>query len=308
MLKFYQSFVLLIIFSLNAYSTNLPEKLLNIPIPLISGQTTSLAMYEGKKPVYIKFWATWCQPCLKEMPHFQHVQNEYGDLIEVIGINIGINDDLQSVKKTIKAFGLTMPIAIDNSGDLAQAFRFIGTPYHLLFDRNMNLIHRGHEASESLDNKIALISQANVVDLLDADLLLENEPDLKIDLDDGKLHVLFFTATWCDWYFKESRSEFSKNCIVAQNTVNGFSKKYPEVAWHGIASRLWTGENDLQDYKKKYSIAHPFSLDKSNQLFHEYSVKSLPTLLLIKDDKIILEVTGFSDNTKLEKLLSNYKI
>src|SRR5690554_6901591 len=86
------------------------DELLNAPIHLISGETVSLAEYQGEKPVYLKFWATWCQPCRQQMPHFQHVQEKYGDEIEVIGINLGLNDDLGSVKDTIAEFGLTMPI------------------------------------------------------------------------------------------------------------------------------------------------------------------------------------------------------
>jgi thiol-disulfide isomerase/thioredoxin len=294
-------------FSFQVNSTNLPEKLLNIPINLISGETTSLSEYEGKKAVYIKFWATWCQPCVKEMPHFEHIKNEYGDYVEVIGINIGINDDIKAIEATIKEFGLTMPMAIDKSGDLAQAFRFIGTPYHLLFDRNLNLIHRGHKANESLDNKIALISQSKSVDLINIDSLSENEPNLKIDLNDDKIHALFFTATWCDWYLKESRPQSSKNCISGQNNVNTLSATYPDIIWNVIVSRLWTGNKDLSDYKKKYSINHSIDIDMSNSLFHQYSVNDLPTLLLIKNNKVILKVTNFSDSKELTKLIGEQK-
>jgi len=303
MLKFYKIFIILFIFSFQVNSTNLPEKLLNIPINLMSGETTSLSEYEGKKAVYIKFWATWCQPCRKEMPHFEHIKNEYGDYVEVIGINIGINDDIKAVETTIKEFGLTMPMAIDKSGDLAQAFRFIGTPYHLLFDRNLNLIHRGHKANESLDNKLALISQSKSVDLLSIDSLSENTPDLKIDLNDDKIHALLFTATWCDWYLKESRPQNSMNCIKAQNNVNILSVTYPDIIWNGIVSRLWTGKKDLNDYKKKYSINHSTEIDMSNSLFHQYSVKNLPTLLLIRNNKILIKITNFSDSEKLKKLI-----
>jgi len=294
-------------FSCQVNSTNLPEKLLNIPINLISGETTSLSKSEGKKAVYIKFWATWCQPCRKEMPHFEHVKNEYGDYIEVIGINIGINDDIKAVEATIKEFGLTMPMAIDKSGDLAQAFRFIGTPYHLLFDRDLNLIHRGHQANESLDNKLALISQSKSVDLLNIDSLSENEPNLQIDLNDDKIHALFFTATWCDWYLKESRPQSAKNCISAQKNVNLLSTIYRDIIWNGVVSRLWTGNEDLNDYKTKYAINHPIEIDMSNSLFHQYSVNDLPTLLLIKNNKVILKVTNFSDSERLKKLIDESK-
>lgn len=301
------SFVLvLMIFSINLYAMNLPDKLLNIPIPLISGKHTSLAEFKGKRPVYLKFWATWCQPCRKEMPHFEHVQNEYGELVEVIGINLGINDDLGSVKDTIKEFGLTMPMAIDLKGDLTQAFRMIGTPYHLLFDRNMNLVHQGYEANESLDNKLSLVSQTKTIDLLGVSLLTEKESDVQLSMDNGETHALFFTATWCDWYLKDSRPQVSKNCSTAQESVNVFYKLYPNITWNGVISRLWAGDKDLLNYKKKYAITYPVEIDKSNRLFHKYLVKDLPTLVLIKKNKVVLKITDFNDRKKTVKLLREF--
>ncbi len=285
----------------NTYSAPIPDELLEMPIPLISEKRTTLSDYKGKKPVYLKFWATWCQPCMKEMPHFQHIQDQYGEAIEVIAINLGINDDLEAVNQVITRFGLTMPMSIDKGGDLAQAFKMIGTPYHLLFDRNMNLIYRGHEASKSLDNKIDLLSKSQVVDFIDREILTEMEADISINTTDGKIHALFFTATWCDWYLQDSRPSTSQNCINAQNTVNALTSEYPAISWHGIISRLWTGEKDLTDYQKKYSIPYPLEIDKSNRLFHEYSIKTLPTLVLVKDGKVSAEITDFSNLEKVKE-------
>ncbi len=91
------------------------QTMLDLPITLLSGQTVKLSQYKGKKPVYLKFWATWCQPCRKEMPHLQHTFEKYGDKIQVIAINLGVNDDLESVKAIQKEFGLSVPITIDEN-------------------------------------------------------------------------------------------------------------------------------------------------------------------------------------------------
>lgn len=295
-----------LLFSSTVFSSNLAEKLLQLPINLMSGEQTTLADHQGKQSVYLKFWATWCQPCMKEMPHFEHVQQQYNGAIQTIGINLGLNDDEQSVKATIEKFGLTMPMAIDKSGDLAKGFHFIGSPYHLLFDKNMNLVHLGHQANESLDNKLALLSQSASVDLLAAEAMQETEENLAIDLDDGKLHALFFTATWCDWYLKESRPSVSHGCINAQKNINAIYQQYPEITWHGLISRLWTGEKDLSAYKKKYAITHAINIDKTNQLFHQFSVKDLPTLILLKDNQVVFKTNELSDNAQLIKQLNTY--
>jgi len=296
----------LLSFSLHSQAKNLPDDLLNTPIQLITGEKTSLAEYKGKKPVYLKFWATWCQPCRKQMPHFEHVQKEYGDEIVVIAINLGLNDDAEAVQKTIEEFGLTMPMAIDESGDLAQKFRLIGTPYHLLFDKNMNLVHRGHEADESLDNKLALVAQIKPSEIIDSGILVESEPDIALDPNDGKIQALFFTATWCDWYLKDSRPEASKRCIAAQNRVNGLHKEFPAFTWLGVVSRLWTGDKDLLDYTKKYKIEHPVKIDKSNRLFHQYTVNDLPAIILVKNGKVVARISDFDDLDRIATLLKAF--
>lgn len=101
-----------LVLSLSAYAGNVPDALLKLPIHFIDGTQTTLADFQGKKPVYLKMWATWCQPCREQMPHFEQVQQEYGNDIEVIALNLGLNDDLDSVKATIKEFGLTMPMGL----------------------------------------------------------------------------------------------------------------------------------------------------------------------------------------------------
>ncbi|HNQ04471.1 MAG TPA: redoxin domain-containing protein [Thiobacillaceae bacterium] len=293
--------------SMQVQAGNLSEDLLHKPIFLISGKKTSLAEFQGKKAVYLKFWATWCQPCRQQMPHFEHVQREYGDEIEVIAINIGINDDMDSIRKTIREFGLTMPLAVDKNGDLAQAFRLIGTPYHLVFDKDMNLIHFGHKADSVLDSSLALVAQRKQAEIIDPTVLIEKEPDIPLNLDDGKLHALFFTATWCDWYWAESRPQDSQGCIKAQQAVNSLYRETQYISWLGVINRLWTKDSDLTEYINKFSVRHPTAIDKSNRLFHQYAINALPTLVLIKHGAVVARLSDFTDLGDIARRLEALK-
>ena len=239
------------------------------------------------------------------MPQFEELQKKYGKSIKIIGINIGVNDDVNAIEDTIKEFGLTMSMGVDKQGDLVQVYKIYGTPYHLLFDRDMNLVYRGYKADESLDNKIDLLSQVKPVEYLDAEIFFEKKNDLKINMHDGRIHALFFTATWCDWYLKEIRPQYSRKCEAAQENVNSIAVKYPNIALHGIVSRLWTGDKDLLDYKNRYSIPFPVEIDKSNRLFHQYSVRDFPTLILTRNGKIIQKIMDFSDEEKLTNLMDD---
>ena len=287
-----------------AKASNLPEELLNMPIPLTSGKVVTLKQYQGIKPVYLKFWATWCKPCREQMPHFEEITQQYDEDLQVIAINLGINDDLTAVRKIQEEFGLSMAMSIDSNGDLAKAFRLLGTPYHLLLDKQMNLVHIGHKADSLLDNKIALISRDKPLDLLADGVIAETAQSIPLNLDDNKPHVLFFTATWCDWYLKSSRPAVSQQCIGAQRSVNQLSQKFENIAWQEIISRLWTGQSELASYVKKYQIKHPIAIDASNSLFHQYQVKDLPTLVIVKNGEILFKTSDFSDPKYIERKLS----
>lgn len=184
----------------------------------------------------------------------------------------------------------------------------MGTPYHLLFDENMNLIHEGHEAAETLDHKLEMVASGSGESVvIDSSVLVESESDIRIDAGDGKVHALLFTATWGDWYLKDSRPLVSQNCIAAQKGVNGLSKQFPDLVWMGVVQRLWTGEKDLLEYTEKYGIEHPVKIDKSNRLFHRYNVNDIPTLIFIKDDQVLTRITDFEDGAEIAALIRDKK-
>ena len=53
---------------------------------VVSGETLSLSELSGKV-VVLNFWATWCQPCKQEIPHFNELYEKYGGEVEVVILN-----------------------------------------------------------------------------------------------------------------------------------------------------------------------------------------------------------------------------
>jgi len=86
------------------------------------------------KAVVIKFWATWCQPCRKEIPKLIQAYDKYRERGLVI---VGVN--LQEGKSVIESFahdfGMDFPIVIDRTGSVAEDYRLVGLPTTFFVDR-----------------------------------------------------------------------------------------------------------------------------------------------------------------------------
>ncbi|MDD4916076.1 MAG: TlpA disulfide reductase family protein [Methylococcales bacterium] len=102
-----------------------------------------LSQWRGKLLV-INFWATWCPPCLKEIPEFIRLQAEYQRHgLQFVGIAI---DDKQSVLKYLQDGGVNYPVLIAGDGGIAYA-RQLGNiinavPYTVIVDQPGQVVYR----------------------------------------------------------------------------------------------------------------------------------------------------------------------
>jgi len=107
------------------------------------GGTTSLADLKGKN-VYIDVWATWCGPCIREIPHLKEIEEEYsGKDIAFISISIDVQKDHDKWKKMIEAkeLGGTQLFADNNwKSKFVTDYAISGIPRFILIDKEGNIV------------------------------------------------------------------------------------------------------------------------------------------------------------------------
>lgn len=108
-----------------------------------NNQRGKLSDYQGKV-VVIDFYATWCEPCRAEIPHLIRLQKQYADKgFQVIGLNVGGDEDRAEVPAFAKQLGITYPLAFPDD-DIVDRYLSDNQniPQAFIFDRQGNLVKR----------------------------------------------------------------------------------------------------------------------------------------------------------------------
>ncbi|MGO1626656.1 MAG: TlpA family protein disulfide reductase [Halomonadaceae bacterium] len=293
----------------------------DMSITTLDGDTIELGKLYGKKPVYIKFWATWCVPCRQQMPGFQKFQEEHGDDIQVIAVNTGYADTAEAARAYREEMGLTMPITVDD-GALAKALNLRVTPQHVLIDRQGHIAYIGHRDDKALDEALKALLESDEqddtadrgaeVEDVDASVLtvgdtitnmsVTTRDEKMIDLSragaDQPVGMVFF-ATWCESYLAESKPETAVACRRVRNTVNQLSKD-GDMQWVGIISGLWTKESDVERYLADTPTDIPVMLDAQGELHRTFGIQQIPAVVLISANGKVVEKLGPQNNTLAE--------
>ena len=100
-----------------------------------AGDTFTLSEQAGNV-VLINFWATWCGPCVEEMPALQDLYEEYGDSDNVRIILINAGESSQTVHRFLSQNGYSMPCIYDTDNTVNDQYGVMGIPYTVIFNKD----------------------------------------------------------------------------------------------------------------------------------------------------------------------------
>lgn len=114
----------------------------NFELVALSGEAVRLTNALDK-PVFINFWATWCAPCVLEMPNLQKYYEKYGDEFEILAINAGESE--WDVGQFVDDIGITFPVLLDPQSKITLEYKVQGYPttFVLNSDGIIQAVHIG---------------------------------------------------------------------------------------------------------------------------------------------------------------------
>jgi thiol-disulfide isomerase/thioredoxin len=98
----------------------------------------------GMRPIYIDFWASWCGPCLREMPSSMELVDKYKGRIAFVYLSL--DDDIEAWRKALKKYNLEKPFLanhfrIGSNADAAKLFEVNEIPRYILIDKQGNFVN-----------------------------------------------------------------------------------------------------------------------------------------------------------------------
>ena len=102
--------------------------------PGLDGKMISLSDYSGKV-VLVNIWATWCRPCIDEMPSMEKLYQEFNqDDFEILAVSIDALGT-EVVEPFMQKYNLTFPALLDPEGTIKPIYQVTGVPESLIIDR-----------------------------------------------------------------------------------------------------------------------------------------------------------------------------
>lgn len=298
-----------------------------ITLTSIDGGTIDVVESYGRKPIYLKLWATYCIPCRAQMPEFERLYEAYGDRMQIVAVDAGVGDDPAKVRAFVATAKLRMPVAIDD-GSLGAWLQMEATPFHVLIGNDGRIAYVGHQDGPALEAAIRrVLARAPTSGRIDTATVHSVKPLAPGDIvpalalrgpngtpvpfkggASNRPRAVLFTATWCESYLKDTEPATVEACRRARTLVDELSRR-GGVDWVGIVAHLWTTPASLGAYQARLKPRVPMAIDSDGRAFRTFGIGRLPAVALIAADGRLVRIVGPDDGdlaASVDKLVTRH--
>ena len=137
--------ILLILSSALVLVQTASAQLPNLELKDIDGNTVALSgLADGKTPVVISFFATWCHPCLRELDAIHEVYEDWQEEtgVRFIAVSIDKSSNVMKVKPLVRSKGWTYEVLLDTNQAFARAMNVSMVPAVFLMDKDGKIVYR----------------------------------------------------------------------------------------------------------------------------------------------------------------------
>jgi peroxiredoxin len=114
-----------------------------VQVPDLNGKPVDLGRYLGKRPVFLEWWATWCEQCEALLPRVRAARAQVGDRVAFFGINVAVNQSPERVRRFLEKTEVPYQTLYDGEGVSTRAYAAPATSYVVIVDRDGRIAYTG---------------------------------------------------------------------------------------------------------------------------------------------------------------------
>jgi len=119
----------------------------------------------GKGPIIIDFWASWCKPCMKELPELSSLQTKYDTLITIVCISADRPRSVARAKGIVKSKQFSFITLFDQNREVQKLFNITSIPRTFIVNKNGEIVyeHTGYRRGDEkhLEEELLKILSVN---------------------------------------------------------------------------------------------------------------------------------------------------
>jgi thiol-disulfide isomerase/thioredoxin len=109
----------------------------------LEGKPVNLGQYLGKQPLFLEWWATWCEQCDALLPRVRAAHGELGNKVAFFGINVAVNQTPARVRRYVESTKPPFHTLYDDEGESTRAYEAPTTSYVVIVDRAGRVAYTG---------------------------------------------------------------------------------------------------------------------------------------------------------------------